>query len=116
MTETDGTGTIDIGTFQKIDLRIATILEADTVEGADKLLRVKVDLGDGQRTVFAGIRGAYDPASLVGRQVVLVANLEPRKMRFGVSEGMLLAAGDGDGAGIFLVGPDAGAKPGMRVK
>ena len=106
---------IDIDTFLKMDLRVATILKAETVDGADKLLRVTVDAGGEQRTVFAGIRSAYDPASLAGRQVILVANLKPRKMRFGVSEGMLLAAGDATG-GIFLVTPDAGAKPGMRVR
>lgn len=106
---------IDIDTFLKIDLRIATVLAAENVEGADKLVRVTVDMGEGRRTILAGIRSAYEPASLVGRQVVVVANLKPRKMRFGVSEGMLLAAGDGE-SGIFLVGPDPGAKPGIRVR
>jgi len=107
---------IDIDTFLRTDLRVATVLAADIVEGADKLLKVTVDAGNGdQRTVFAGIRGAYEPAALIGRQVILVANLKPRKMRFGVSQGMLLAAGNETG-GIFLVGPDAGATPGMRVR
>jgi methionyl-tRNA synthetase len=106
--------TIDLDTFLKADLRVATVLAAEAVEGADKLLRLTLDLGGERRTVFAGIRSAYDPATLIGRQVVVVANLAPRKMRFGVSEGMVLAAGDG--AGIFLVAPDAGATPGMRVR
>jgi len=86
------------------------------VEGADKLLKLGVDLGEGgQRTIFAGIRSAYDPAQLVGRHVVVVANLAPRKMRFGTSEGMVLAAGPG-GKDIFLLSPDQGAEPGMKVK
>ncbi len=106
---------IDIDDFLRIDLRVARVLGAETVEGADKLLRVTVDVGGEQRTVLAGIRAAYDPQALVGRQVLLVANLKPRKMRFGVSEGMLLAAGDG-GKAIFLVSPDEGAQPGMRVR
>ena len=94
---------------------MARIEAAEAVEGADKLLRLTVDVGGERRTVFAGIRQAYDPGSLVGRHVVVVANLRPRKMRFGVSEGMVLAAGPG-GADIFLVTPDAGARPGMQVK
>jgi methionyl-tRNA synthetase len=106
---------VDIDEFLKVDLRIATILTAEAVAGTDKLVRVTVDAGNGQRTVFAGIRSSYQPADLVGRQVVLVANLKARKMRFGISEGMLLAAGDG-GQDIFLIGPDAGARPGMRVR
>jgi len=106
---------IDIDTFLKIDLRIARIVAAEAVEGADKLIRVTVDLGGERRQVLAGIRSAYESADLVGRQVVVVANLAPRKMRFGTSEGMLLAAGPG-GKDIFLIGPDAGAKPGMRVR
>ena len=106
---------IDIDEFLRVDLRVATVLTAEAVDGADKLVRVTVDAGAGQRTVLAGIRSAYPPADLVGRQVVLVANLKPRKMRFGTSEGMLLAAGDG-GQEIFLIGPDAGARPGMRVR
>jgi methionyl-tRNA synthetase len=107
---------IDIDEFLKMDLRIASIISAETVEGADKLLRVTVDVAGERRTVLAGIRGAYQPTDLVGRQVVLVANLKPRKMRFGVSEGMLLAASGEGERGIFLIAPDSGAKPGMRVR
>ena len=107
--------TISIDEFLNIDLRIAEVVAAEHVDGADKLLRVTVSLGDEQRTVLAGIRSAYAPDTLVGRQVILVANLAPRKMKFGTSEGMLLAAGPGGGE-IFLVSPDAGAKPGMRVR
>lgn len=114
MTEVARSSTIDIEQFQRLDLRVATVVEAATVEGADKLLRLVVDLGSERRTVFAGIRAAYDPATLPGRQVVVVANLKPRKMRFGVSEGMLLAAGDG--TGIFLLAPDPGAVAGMQVR
>lgn len=107
---------ITIDDFAKLDLRVARIATAEIVEGADRLLRLQVDLGDASRTVFAGIRAAYpDPAVLVGRLVVVVANLKPRKMRFGLSEGMVLAAGSG-GAEVFLVTPDAGAAPGMKVK
>ena len=105
---------ITIDDFAKIDLRIARVVEASLVEGADKLLRLRLDLGGSERTVFAGIRSAYDPAQLAGRMVVVVANLKPRKMRFGTSEGMVLAAGDGDG--VFLLSPDSGAKPGSRVR
>jgi methionyl-tRNA synthetase len=101
--------------FARIDLRIARIVTAEQVEGADKLLRLVVDLGGERRTVFAGIRQAYAPDRLVGRLTVVVANLEPRKMRFGTSEGMVLAAGPG-GADIFLLAPDDGAQPGMKVK
>ena len=108
--------TISIDEFAKVDLRIARVEAAELVEGADKLLKLTVNLGEGQpRTIFAGIRSAYEPASLVGRHVVVVANLAPRKMRFGTSEGMLLAAGPG-GTDIFVVTPDAGATPGMQVK
>lgn len=105
-----------IDDFAKIDLRIAKIIEADHVEGADKLLRLKLDVGDsGMRQVFAGIKLAYQPDKLVGRHVIVVANLTPRKMRFGVSEGMVLAAGPG-GEEIWLVSPDSGAEAGMKVK
>jgi methionyl-tRNA synthetase len=107
--------TISIDDFMKVDLRIARIEKAEPVEGADKLLGLTLDLGDSKRNVFAGIKAAYEPESLVGRQVIVVANLAPRKMRFGVSEGMVLAAGPG-GEDIFLLAPDDGAKPGMRVK
>jgi methionyl-tRNA synthetase len=107
---------ISIDDFLRIDLRVAKILNAELIAGADKLLKLRVDVGElGERDIFAGIRAAYDPASLVGRHIVVVANLEPRKMRFGVSEGMMLAAGPG-GAEIFALSPDSGAKPGMRVK
>ena len=106
---------ISIDDFMKIDLRIARIEKAKAVEGADKLLALTLDVGDSSRTVFAGIKAAYDPDSLVGRHVIVVANLEPRRMKFGVSEGMVLAAGPG-GSDIFLLSADPGAKPGMRVK
>ena len=107
--------TISIDDFMKVDLRIARIDEAGPVEGADKLLALTLNLGDSTRKVFAGIKQAYDAESLIGRQVIVVANLAPRKMRFGVSEGMVLAAGPG-GEDIFLLSPDDGAEPGMRVK
>jgi methionyl-tRNA synthetase len=107
--------TISIDDFGKLDLRVARIARAERVEGADKLLKLTLDLGDGTRTVFAGIKSAYEPEQLEGRLTVLVANLEARKMKFGVSEGMVLAA-SGEGSGIFLVSPDPGASPGMRVK
>ena len=106
--------TIGIEDFQRVDLRVARVVDAKAVEGADKLLELTLDLGDHQRRVFSGIRSAYDPAALKGRLTVVVANLAPRKMRFGVSEGMVLAAGPG-GGDIFLVAPDAGAQPGMAV-
>jgi methionyl-tRNA synthetase len=91
------------------------VVEAAKVEGADKLLRLRLDIGGEERTVFAGIKSVYDPATLAGRMVIVVANLQPRKMRFGVSEGMVLAAGGGEGE-IFLLSPDSGAEPGMRVR
>ena len=106
---------IDIAQFQTTDLRVAKVVEAAYVDGADKLLRLTLDIGVEQRTVFSGIRRSYDPAALVGRLVILVANLAPRKMRFGVSQGMVLAA-SGDQGGPFLLAPDAGAQPGMRIK
>jgi methionyl-tRNA synthetase len=108
-------GLISIEDFSKIDLRIVRIANAEHVEGADKLLKLTLDLGGTTKTVFAGIKSAYDPGSLKGRLTVMVANLAPRKMKFGVSEGMVLAA-SGEGPGIFLLSPDAGAEPGMRVK
>jgi methionyl-tRNA synthetase len=110
---------IGIDDFAKVDLRIARIVAADHVDGADKLLRLQLDIGEAQpRQVFAGIKSAYDPAALVGRLTVMVANLAPRKMKFGLSEGMVLAASDEGGgvAGLFILSPDAGAQPGMRVK
>jgi methionyl-tRNA synthetase len=106
---------ISIDEFAKVDLRIARIVEAAPVDGADKLLRLVVDLGSERRTVFAGIRSGYAPEQLVGRLTVVVANLAPRKMRFGTSEGMVLAA-SGDSPGLFLLSPDAGAEPGMKVR
>jgi len=107
--------TIEFEDFAKIDLRVAQILAAENVEGADKLLRLTLSLGDSQRQVLAGIRAAYQPEDLVGKLTVVVANLAPRKMRFGVSEGMVLAAGPG-GEDIYLLEPHAGARPGMQVK
>jgi methionyl-tRNA synthetase len=110
---------ISIDDFMKVELKVARIIDAGHVEGAEKLVRLSLDVGeDKPRQVFAGIKSAYDPAQLVGRMTVMVANLAPRKMRFGVSEGMILAASDSAGAtpGIFLLAPDAGAVPGMRVK
>jgi methionyl-tRNA synthetase len=108
--------TISIDDFAKLDLRVARISAADYVEGADKLLRLTLDIGAlGTRQVFAGIKSAYPPASLVGRLAVVVANLAPRKMKFGLSEGMILAA-SGEQPGIFLLSPDTGAEPGMKVK
>ena len=106
---------ISIEDFAKIDLRVARIVDAKAVEGADKLVQLTLDIGTEQRNVFAGIKAAYAPEALIGRQVVMVANLAPRKMRFGVSEGMVLAAGPG-GADIFLLSVDSGAEPGQRVK
>src|SRR6266853_1845715 len=110
-----GEGVISIDDFNKVDLRIAKIVKAELVDGADKLLKLTLDTGNGSRTVFAGIKSAYDPAKLEGRLTVMVANIAPRKMKFGVSEGMVLAA-SGDGPGVFLLSPDSGAQPGMKVK
>jgi len=107
--------TIAFADFAKVDLRVAKIVAATPVEGADKLLQLTLDLGDETRSVFAGIKSAYDPADLEGRLTVMVANLAPRKMRFGVSDGMVLAAGPG-GRDLFILSPDAGAEPGMKVK
>jgi methionyl-tRNA synthetase len=107
--------TVSFDEFAKIDLRIARINKAEPVDGADKLLRLTLDLGGEQRNVFAGIKSAYRPEDLEGRLTVMVANLAPRKMRFGVSEGMVLAAGPG-GEELWILQPDAGAQPGMRVK
>jgi methionyl-tRNA synthetase len=100
--------------FKRVDLRVARIVEAEAVAGADKLLKLTLDLGAETRTVFAGIKSAYDPAALKGRLTVMVANLAPRKMKFGVSAGMVLAA-SGEASGLFLLSPDAGATPGMRI-
>jgi methionyl-tRNA synthetase len=107
---------ISIDEFLRVDLRIAKILSAELVTGADKLLKLRVDVGElGEREIFAGVRAAYAPEDLTGRLIVVVANLEPRKMRFGISAGMMLAAGPG-GKDIFVLSPDSGAAPGMRVK
>jgi methionyl-tRNA synthetase len=107
---------ISIDDFTKVDLRIAKIINAEHVEGAEKLLKLSLDIGeDKPRQVFAGIKSAYDPATLVGRLTVMVANLAPRKMKFGMSEGMVLAASDENG-GPFILSPDVGAQLGMRVK
>ena len=105
---------IEFGDFAKVDLRVVKIARAEPVEGADKLLRLTLDVGHGERNVFAGIKSAYKPEDLEGRLTVMVANLQPRKMKFGLSEGMVLAAGPG-GKDIFLLSPDSGATPGMRI-
>ncbi len=107
--------TIQFDDFAKLDLRVARIVEARHVEGADKLLQLTLDIGFEQRTVFAGIKSAYVPEQLTGKLTVMVANLAPRKMKFGLSEGMVIAAGPG-GQEIFLLSPDNGAEPGMRIK
>jgi methionyl-tRNA synthetase len=108
--------TISIDEFNKVDLRVAKIVNAEHVEGAEKLLKLTLDIGEAQpRTVFAGIKSAYDPEKLKGRMTVMVANLAPRKMKFGLSEGMVLAA-SGDAPGLFILSPDDGAQPGMRIK
>jgi methionyl-tRNA synthetase len=113
---TEDANYISIDDFTKVDLRIAKIVNAEHVEGAEKLLKLSLDIGEEKpRQVFAGIKSAYDPATLVGRLTVMVANLAPRKMKFGMSEGMVLAASDESG-GPFILSPDAGAQPGMRVK
>jgi methionyl-tRNA synthetase len=107
---------IQIDDFMKVDLRVAKVEEATHVEGADKLLAIKLNLGDlGIKNVFAGIKSAYEPADLEGKLVVMVYNLAPRKMKFGVSEGMILAASDSEG-GIFVLSPDTGAQPGQKIK
>ena len=111
----DNVNLIDINHFSSVDLRVAKITKADDVEGADKLLQLTLDVGDlGTRNVFAGIKSAYKPDELTDRLVVLVNNLEPRKMKFGISEGMVLASSNEDG--IYLVSPDEGAEPGMKVR
>ena len=103
--------------FAKLDLRIGKVLACEFVEGSDKLLRFELDAGElGKRQIFSGIRGSYDkPETLVGRSVVFIANLAPRKMRFGVSEGMILSAGF-DGGALALLDADSGAQPGMPVR
>ena len=107
---------INIEDFLKIDLRIARIVDAESVEEADKLIKLRLDLGnEGEKTVFAGIKKAYKIEDLTDKLVVCVNNLEARKMRFGISEGMILASGD-DEEGIFIISPDEGAYPGMKVR
>ena len=109
---------ISIDDFVKLDLRAALVTECSRVEGSDKLLCLKLDLGDHQRQVFSGIAASYAPEQLVGRYVVMIANLAPRKMRFGISEGMVLCASgkaDGDESGVFLLSADSGVKPGMKI-
>ena len=107
---------ISIDDFSKIDLRIAKVLEAEIVEGSDKLLKLKVDLGNETRQIFSGIKSAYQPEQLIGKQVVVVANLAPRKMRFGVSEGMVIGASGEKDSEFFIVSPETGATLGMKVK
>lgn len=107
--------TIEFDDFAKIDLRIAKIIKAEHVEGADKLLQLTVDIGDETRNILAGIKSAYAPEDLEGKLTLVVANLKPRKMRFGLSEGMVLAAGPG-GKDLWVLNPDQGAQAGMRVK
>jgi len=103
-----------IDDFAKIDLRIAKVLKAESVEGADRLLRLILDVGGPEKTVFAAIATAYKPEDLTGKTVVFFANLKPRQMRFGLSEGMILAAGPG-GKDIFMLSADTGAKPGQEI-
>ena len=106
---------INIDQFAEIDLRVAKIVNASHVEGADKLLQLKLDVGDlGERNVFAGIKASYNPDELINKMVILVSNLAPRQMKFGLSEGMVLASSDDKG--IYLISPDSGAVPGLRVK
>ena len=106
---------VNIDQFSAIDLRVAKIIKASNVDGADKLLQLSLDVGDlGTKNVFAGIKNSYDPDQLTDRLVILVNNLEPRKMKFGLSEGMILASSNDDG--IYLVSPDDGAEPGMKVR
>ena len=110
---------VSIDEFKRLDLRVARIVSAEHVTGADKLLKLTLDIGTETRTVFAGIKSAYDPATLTGRLTILVANLAPRKMKFGVSEGMVLSASWDDpakGAGLFLLDVHEGARPGMKIK
>ena len=111
----ESASSISIDDFKKVDLRVARIANAEHVEGSDKLLKLTLDLGTETRTVFSGIKSAYDPEKLKGRLTVVVANLAPRKMKFGVSQGMVLAASGEDGPGVYLLEPDSGATPGMQV-
>jgi methionyl-tRNA synthetase len=113
--ETKAGNSASIGDFSRLDLRVAKVLAAEAVEGSNKLLKLTLDLGKEQRTVFSGIQAAYKPQDIVGRMVVVIANLEPRKMRFGTSEGMVLCASPDDGPSVFLLSVDSGATPGMKV-
>jgi methionyl-tRNA synthetase len=115
--ETENPATISIDDFAKLDLRIGKVRACEFVEGSDKLLRFELDTGElGTRQIFSGIRAAYgEPEKLVGRNVVFIANLAPRKMRFGLSEGMILSAGNG-GSDLFLLDADQGAQPGATVR
>lgn len=108
--------TITIDDLAKIDLRIGKIINAEIVPEANKLLKLIVDLGDETRQIFAGIKASYAPEDLIGKHTVVVANLAPRQMRFGISEGMVLVAVAGDGTGLWLLEPQEGAKAGMRVQ
>src|SRR5258708_32825371 len=112
---TAGEGVISIDDFNKVDLRIARIVKAEHVGGAAKLLQLTLDAGNGTRTVFAGIKSAYDPPTLQGRLTVMLPNLPPPKINFALSEGMVLAA-SGDGPGVFILSPDSGAQAGMKAK
>ena len=107
---------INYDDFAKVDLRVAKIIAAEHVEGADKLLKLQLDIGGETRQVFAGIKSAYSPEQLVGKLTVMVANLEPRKMRFGLSEGMVIVAVSPAGKDLWILEPHEGAEPGMRVK
>jgi methionyl-tRNA synthetase len=107
--------TITIDDFMKIDLRVARVVKAEHVEGAEKLIKLTLDIGSETRQVFAGIKAHYDPTKIEGRLVLMVANLQPRKMRFGESQGMILAA-SGEDTGVYLLDVDSGAEPGMRAK
>jgi len=105
---------IGIEDFMKVDLRVAEVVDAATVEGSDKLLQLTLNVGEAEpRNVFSGIREFYQPEDLKGKLVVMVANLAPRKMRFGISNGMVLAAGNGEG--VWVISPESGAKPGDKV-
>ena len=107
---------ISIDDLAKIDLRIAKIVNAEAVTEADKLVKLTIDIGGETRTIIAGIKAFYEPDQLIGKLTVVVANLQPRKMRFGLSEGMVALAADPEGKGLWLLEPQQGAEPGMRVK
>ena len=111
-----GENEITIEDFSKIDFRVATVLEAREIQESKKLIELKLDLGADVKKVFAGIKGSYEPSAIVGKKVIYVANLKPRKMRFGVSEGMILGASAEEDGMVFLISPDEGSKAGMSVK